>query len=514
MDASDSSLLREFISGTGDQPFRQLVERYQDLVYSTALRRTGDRGRAEEVAQDVFVLLSKQARLLERHPNLAGWLYKTTLKKAANRMKSETRRRVREERFAEVARLAADHEAAPPAACALVDEALARLGDKEREALVLRFFQDLDLREVGEAQGASAEAARKRVNRALEELRGVFRRKGVAIPTAKGVAAVLAGSTQSAPAGFLAAASSAAVTPAVPSTTSVFLHYLLTMSKIHTAVCAAALVALPLVVQQLALANLAREEQQLRRQVASTPEPPRTAPSATLLPGAGGAPDESPEPGARRDLRAGLRAELDAAAKVELEIRQSQARAKAKELAAALGLDEARAAAIEKRALDNVAREQDRFLRMMEALGNAGSVDEVQAVAAASEEIPLFDGIEADLAPDQFDRYEEWASGEEETEMRNLAERQAYQDMAELQQVLNLDDEQRQKAFAILLRENVATFLGPDEQESAAAGKNPFEEQIRENLKERLRQFGEILTGDELGVYREHLESEWELDLD
>ena len=91
MDASDSSLLREFIEGTGERSFRHLVERYQNLVFSTALRRLGDRGRAEEVAQDVFVFLSEQARLLVRHPNLAGWLYKTTMKKAANRMKSETR---------------------------------------------------------------------------------------------------------------------------------------------------------------------------------------------------------------------------------------------------------------------------------------------------------------------------------------------------------------------------------------------------------------------------------------
>lgn len=79
MDASDSTLLNKFAKGTEDHAFRQLVERYQDLVFAAALRRTGQRALAEEIAQEVFLLLAEKAHLLGKYSTVAGWLHETTL---------------------------------------------------------------------------------------------------------------------------------------------------------------------------------------------------------------------------------------------------------------------------------------------------------------------------------------------------------------------------------------------------------------------------------------------------
>src|SRR5256885_13958021 len=64
-----------------------------------------------------------------------------------------------------------------------LDEALARLGDRDRSAIAMRFFEDKSLREVGVAMGVSEEAAQKRVTRAVEKLRGFFARRGVRMPS-------------------------------------------------------------------------------------------------------------------------------------------------------------------------------------------------------------------------------------------------------------------------------------------------------------------------------------------
>lgn len=250
MGKSDSSLLSEYIAKASSRSFEQLVERYQNLVYSAALRRTGDSGMAEEVAQDVFIFLSKQARLLVRHGNLAGWLYQTTLKKAANRMKSEKRRKLREESFAEDMITANTHQEIPSAAFVLVDEALSEMPAKDREALVLRYFQDLDLKSVGEVQGTNADAARKRVTRALEKLHTIFRRKGVAIPTSTAVVTVLTGSIQPAPASLLMTATASAVAPAVPSMTSLLTNAIITMSKTKIIAASVVVLAIPFAIQQ------------------------------------------------------------------------------------------------------------------------------------------------------------------------------------------------------------------------------------------------------------------------
>lgn len=92
----------------------------------------------------------------------------------------------------------------------LLDEALNRLGEKEHDALVLRFFDGKELKHVGAAMGTTEDGARMRVNRGLEKLRQFFARKGVTLSTSAIAVAVAANSVQAAPAGLAFAITAAA----------------------------------------------------------------------------------------------------------------------------------------------------------------------------------------------------------------------------------------------------------------------------------------------------------------
>jgi RNA polymerase sigma factor (sigma-70 family) len=511
MDMDDSDLLEDHARGAGNHSFRQFVQRYQNMVYSTALRRTGDPGQAEEVAQDVFLFVAEKAPLLVRHPSLAGWLYNTTLKKAANRMKQETRRKLREGRFAEEAGVSGGPGAAPAEAYAMVDEALAALDERDREALVLRFFQDLDLEAVGRAQGATAEAARKRVDRSLEKLRHIFRRKGVAIPSTSALVAVLAGSTQPAPAMLLASATAAAAAtaPGVPSLTTYLFHHIIIMSKTQIVACALALAAVSVGVRQVAFANRADEAPEVKSQTAGLPmvqpaEAEQSNPVAAAPP-----PEIRPAPDDRVKAMAELEATVEAGMAYMLRMEEAGARSKVKSLVAALGLDGNQAALIERRALANVAREHERQSEKMAALGKArGNLEKIQRISESSREIGLFDGIEQDLETEQLERFGEWTKAEEEAGDRKLAETRTYLDMEELQTSVPLSGEKQAAVFAILLAENEAVFLGPDEEPLDPGTAEPFKRNQEQRLQERMRRLSEVLTEEEMANYRKHLEED------
>src|SRR5438552_8666184 len=93
---SDQQLLREYVDGGSERAFQSLVQQHVDLVYSTALRRLGDAGLAEEVTQNVFVALARKAPFLGRDAPLAAWLHKTTLLEARHRLRKELRRKRRD----------------------------------------------------------------------------------------------------------------------------------------------------------------------------------------------------------------------------------------------------------------------------------------------------------------------------------------------------------------------------------------------------------------------------------
>jgi len=204
----NAELLRRYVANGSEEAFAALVARHVNLVYSVALRRVGNPHQAQEITHVVFVILAKKARSLRPDTILPGWLHKTTSFTVDNFLKVEFRRKSREQETYRQS-LINEPEVDPWAQVApLLDVALARLNDADRNAILLRFFSGAALNDVGSALGISEEAAKKRVNRAVEKLRRFFARQGLAMPALTLTAAISAHSVQAAPAGLAVSAAS------------------------------------------------------------------------------------------------------------------------------------------------------------------------------------------------------------------------------------------------------------------------------------------------------------------
>ena len=223
-DRSDTQLLREYVELANEAAFREIVLRYTHLVYSSALRQVGSPDLALDVAQIVFSDLARKARPLSRSHNsgnsLLGWLYRSTRFAALSQLRADRRRQVRErqamEHFQPSPENLLDWDQAQP----VLDEAMLELNDEDREAVLLRFFNNADFRTIGQFLGLSDDAAQKRVSRALHKLRDCLASRGVittaaALSTTLSTNAVLpapAGAASALSAGALAGASIAAAT--------------------------------------------------------------------------------------------------------------------------------------------------------------------------------------------------------------------------------------------------------------------------------------------------------------
>jgi RNA polymerase sigma factor (sigma-70 family) len=208
---TDTELLEDYAEYDSEAAFSELVRRHLDFVYSTALRLVRDGSLAEDVCQKVFVALARSARQVSGYRFLSGWLHRTAWNLSANVIRSDVRRRAREQEAAVMNQLFADEsEATWKSIAPHLDAALSGLSNSDRDAVLLRYFQQKSAHEMSQVLGISAEAAQKRVNRAVERLREGFNRSGVTIG-ASGLALLLAANAvQSAPTGFAAAISSGA----------------------------------------------------------------------------------------------------------------------------------------------------------------------------------------------------------------------------------------------------------------------------------------------------------------
>src|SRR5262249_30305557 len=99
-EVSDHELLREYAATGAESAFRQLVQRHLALVYSAALRQTGQHALAQDVTQAVFVILARKAASLRRETVLAGWLFRAVRYAALDARKIEARRQTREQEAA------------------------------------------------------------------------------------------------------------------------------------------------------------------------------------------------------------------------------------------------------------------------------------------------------------------------------------------------------------------------------------------------------------------------------
>jgi len=207
-------LIAEFNARRSEEAFAALVRQHVNLVFATALRQVGDAGAAEEITQNVFVALAQAAGKLGSHPTIAGWLHQTALNKSREWLRSELRRRKREQVAVNLDLARAEGDSVWSALVPLLDEALLELREPDRQAVLLHFMEGQTFQEVGSALGVGEDAARKRVNRCLDQLTDFFRRKGFAVP-ALGVGAPLFALTlHTAPAGLTAAATTASLASA------------------------------------------------------------------------------------------------------------------------------------------------------------------------------------------------------------------------------------------------------------------------------------------------------------
>lgn len=202
----DIEQLRQFATRNSEEAFRAVVEKHVDFVYSVALRQLGDTHAAEEVAQTVFIDLARKAAALPAETVLSGWLFRAARFTAAKIVRSELRRQRREREAAQMEPTVHENKMESPweQMEPLLNEALAELSEKDRSAVLLRFFEKKPLKDVGARLGLNEDAAKKRVTRAIEKLRIIFQRRGIALSSGILSAALSAQTTQAAPAGLAA----------------------------------------------------------------------------------------------------------------------------------------------------------------------------------------------------------------------------------------------------------------------------------------------------------------------
>lgn len=212
MSATDLELLQQFARDQSQDAFNDLVQRHVNLVYSAALRQVRSPHLAEEAAQSAFCQLARHAHTLAHSPNtvLTAWLYQVTRNAAIDLTRSEARRQAREQiafQMSAIHHPDADWKQIEP----LLDEAMNTLDEPDRTALLLRYFENQSLREVGQRLGTSDDAAQKRVSRALDKLRAYFEAQKLSIGTTSLVALVSSHAVQAAPVGLAASLAAHAV---------------------------------------------------------------------------------------------------------------------------------------------------------------------------------------------------------------------------------------------------------------------------------------------------------------
>ncbi len=267
-DQTDAQLLRAYAEHRSDPAFAELVRRHVDIVYSAALRMVCDAHLAQDVTQGVFLALARNAARLTDRAVLSGWLHRTAQNIAAQTVRTDVRRRSREQEAAAMNELlAAEPNAVWEHIAPLLDTALGELSDADRDALLLRYFERKSANEMAATLGISDEAAQKRVNRAVERLRGLFANRGITVGASGLVVVITANAVHAAPPGLVVTISSVATLAATTlMTTATNAVTMTTMQKLVVATILVASLGTPVLVQVHAQKQLAEQVRALQRQ--------------------------------------------------------------------------------------------------------------------------------------------------------------------------------------------------------------------------------------------------------
>lgn len=289
-DVSDIELLQEYGRQGSEDAFAELVRRHINLVYSAAIRHVGNSAHAEEISQAVFVILSRKAAGLRQNTILEAWLYETTRLTSLSFLRGERRRQFREQEayMQSILQQPGDpslwNQVAP-----LLDEAMARLGKKDREAVVLRFFKEKSVGEVAVALQTTESAAQSRVHRAVEKLQKFFFKRGATSTAEALTGALSANSVQAAPPMLATAATALALAKSAAGSTSTLTLVkgalkIMAWTKAKTVMVASAVVLLAAGTATVTVKAIAARQPQVWQKGFNLLVTDKVPPQATILP--------------------------------------------------------------------------------------------------------------------------------------------------------------------------------------------------------------------------------------
>ena len=276
MNADDMELVRQYATNRSEEAFAALVTRYVNLVYTVALRQLRDGHMAEDATQAVFIILARKAGSLGPGTILSAWLCRTAQYVIADALRAQRRRQDREQEAYMQSSLnqPESNTFSWTEIAHLLDGAMATLGEKDHDAVVLRFFEEKDAKQVAAALGVSENAAKARVSRAVEKLRVYFSKRGVAASAALIAAAISKNSLQAAPVALTKTTIALSLAKgATASTSTLFLTQgalkLMAWTKMQTAAVTVAIIGLATysVMEHRTQTQLRQQNETLLRQV-------------------------------------------------------------------------------------------------------------------------------------------------------------------------------------------------------------------------------------------------------